>query len=242
MPRAGVRRDVPTVVTGVMVPTGWWLLLPVAAMAVLTVLGQLLDRVLGVGAPGLADLLWLVNVNAEGNLPSWYSAGLLLIAAAVSWSIGVAHTDDGRARAWRLLCGAALLLSIEEIVHVVPRAKGLLTAVLGGGGLFPGGWTLLVLPMLLAATVVWAAVQPEVPRAARRLFALAVLLQVLGAVVLDAAAAAWWRWQDAQFSMAHVLLDSSGELAEAAAAVLLVRACAQVLAPGVPAQPGRSAS
>jgi hypothetical protein len=103
---------------------------------------------------GTADLMGfdtLVNVDAEGNLPTWFASFLLQAAAVIAVAIG--QSDDRPLRfGWYGMACVLLLMGIDEVasIHNMPSRR--LAEVTG----LHGGWLMnaWVLPALLLAAVV----------------------------------------------------------------------------------------
>ena len=139
------------------------------------------------GRGNLLGAVTLFDMNAEGNVPSWF-AGALLLACAVAMGIVCAHASaggDADARAWgalALVLGAASLdevASIHEAVGVVIGGRDDVFLYLVPGTL------LLVLIVVLAMDFV-----RRLPAKVRQLLRLGVCVWAVGAIVLELVEAA----------------------------------------------------
>lgn len=141
-----------------------------------------------------AAVVDLIDAGAEGSLPTWFSAALMLGIAAATWlaAAAEAHNDAlsagqvrAQQRAWRALSGVFVVLSIDEIAALHERAIVPLRETFGTSGLFYFAWVIpgLLLVALLAA-VFWPFLRRLEP-VTRRLVVLAGVLFVGGALALE---------------------------------------------------------
>ena len=103
----------------------------------------------------------LVDLDGEGNIPSWWSSAKLLLATFLMAMAALRNLrTDRRAWALALLCGVLLAMSLDESASLHERAGTYLDLFLDRrGSIFPdtGYWPLLVgLPAVAAISyVVW---------------------------------------------------------------------------------------
>jgi hypothetical protein len=76
-----------------------------------------------IGEPGLShlrdSLVRLTWVDAEANVPAWFSAGLLLCCAFLLALIAAGHKQcGGRVIPWTLLSAVFVLLSLDEVAQL----------------------------------------------------------------------------------------------------------------------------
>jgi hypothetical protein len=132
-----------------------------------------------------------VDVNGEGNLPTWYSVVLMAMSAVAVWLLGQqrrrAHLRD--AGAWTALAFVIALMSLDEMVSLHEAAGEVLgtrvdVPVLGKyAWIIPGS-----VAGIIAAKVLLRAVGSLTPIARRRLVGAASLFigAALGIEVLEA--------------------------------------------------------
>ena len=96
---------------------------------------------------------WQFNLALENNLAAWWSGMLLAIVALFAADGAALHgnRETGAARAWLLIAGVLLFLSLDEVGSLHERLA------LFGKGVGVGRWGLLLpLGAVLAVSLVWA--------------------------------------------------------------------------------------
>jgi hypothetical protein len=85
-----------------------------------------------------------VNVNFEQNLPTWFSASVLLLNSVLLAAISSMKraVGDKYVLHWRGLAVIFLILSMDEIVGVHNKSAKLLPSVLHTGGIFYYAWVI----------------------------------------------------------------------------------------------------
>ncbi|MFD2398060.1 hypothetical protein ACFSVJ_16730 [Prauserella oleivorans] len=141
--------------TPVRVRTVWWVLLGVsvalnvASMAVPALIHHPLTNNRG-------EIQMYLDVFVEGNLPTWWSVGLLVIATLLFALTGVvARAAGARAEAWGWWCGAVLLglLSLDDHTQLHERLDRIGRKLVTFDDGFPFYW---LLPGVVAGAVVAA--------------------------------------------------------------------------------------
>ncbi|RPJ70541.1 MAG: hypothetical protein EHM24_15250 [Acidobacteria bacterium] len=166
------------------------LLLPAAALLAASLAGQVLKY--GFNHDHVFGLVNLFDVDGEMNLPTWYSAATLLLAAALLAIIGRVHSvrRDGDARYWFGLAVLFLCVStdeasfIHELLNPALRQTRFLPALLFSGWVIPGMALTVVVATLYAGFV------RRLSPAVRRWFVLAAILYLGGALGVEMASAA----------------------------------------------------
>jgi hypothetical protein len=145
------------------------------------------------------DVPLLFDVNTEATVPTWYSAGLLLVVAAVCVVLGVVFAAAGRCGAarWGALALVFVAMSLDETVALHERLNSGVSDTLDveATGALRHPWVIagVFLAAALVAVAAWAIV--TLPRQRRLWVALglgifiggALGLEALSGVVLDAA-------------------------------------------------------
>lgn len=139
------------------------------------------------GKPTLLGAVVLFDMNAEGNVPTWFS-GALLLACATAMGIVSANAsarDDGDARAWGALALFVGAASLDEVASI-HEAVG--TAIGGDDDRFvflvPG-----IVLLLLVVVTAFGFVR-RLPSRVRNLLSLGAGLWAFGAVMLELVQAA----------------------------------------------------
>lgn len=164
-----------------------------AVVAVVLVGLSLLTRYLAyrreLAAPGVAPPSWMVifDVNAEANVPTWFTVALMIFAGAVAAAAGlVLHPTSRQAgRFFLALAAVLLLLSLDELVSLHERLGDVGAAAVGGSALHftwvvPGA---LLALMLLVSLVVGGR---SLPQAIGRQLGVALTIYLTGALVIEA--------------------------------------------------------
>lgn len=103
---------------------------------------------------GLLRVLW---VDAEGNLPTWFSSTLLLSGSGLAFLIGFARRSQHLPHvSWLVLSGLVLGLSIDESASIHEISTGYAKGA-GGFGLFREGgtsfaWVVFALPLIIVGS------------------------------------------------------------------------------------------
>lgn len=125
----------------------------VVAVVVLHLFVRLTDAM---DLPG--ETLWrrLANVDAENTLPTWLSAVMLLVAAALA---GLAARHERRSGGrdsghWTAMSLIVLVLSVDEIASFHEALAGPLRQALGLSGVFYYGWVVPAVAAVVLLAVV----------------------------------------------------------------------------------------
>jgi len=185
--------------------------------------GQFAKQVLGYDS--LFGLIGLFNVESEGNVPTWFSAALLLICAQLLAVIAYAkQLTQARYRAhWLGLAVSFLYLSIDELARLHERLNGVVEA---GLGITPQGF--LLSPWVVAGGMVvvlfglaYLGFLRGLPVKMRRLFLLSGTVYVGGALILETMSMKLWD-QLGQTSMLYKLVTTAEETCEMLGAILFI--------------------
>lgn len=128
-------------------------------------------------------LVPLFDMDAEQNVPSFFSA-TLFVAGSCGFFL-LQRLDSSSAREgnqWRVLAVVFALLALDEAIAIHERLIVPLREMIGASGAFYFTW---VIPYALAVCVLAAYVLPrllQVPRAVRRIFFAAAFTYLLGAL------------------------------------------------------------
>jgi hypothetical protein len=159
---------------------------------------------------GLDREAWLrsaLSLSYEGNLPTWYSSGLLWTAAL---GLGLCGTrDEGRERArWWMLAALFMLMSLDEAISLHEHLGGAeLHGVLYFSWVVPGA--LLTAAVAVSYLGFWL----RLPAPTRRGFAWAFGLYVGGALGMELPLGAWFEVHGDE-NLGYALLDAVEESLE----------------------------
>ncbi len=157
------------------------------ASALVCVAGLLAELAAGLGwIDPNGSLRSGLSLSYEGNLPTWYAAGLLWTAGLGLGQCGRRHVGPDRLR-WFALAGIFMLLSLDEAIELHEHLGGDAQrhGVLYFSWVLPGA--LLTGSFALAYLGFWRRLPPPT----RRDFALAFALFVGGALGMELPLGAW---------------------------------------------------
>ena len=119
----------------------------------------------------------LFDVDQENNLPTWYSAFLLLTASALLWLCARQRKADGDSWSghWLALAGGFLLMSLDEVAGVHETINSVIVMTWA----IPGAFLALVLGLAFVPFLL------QLPRRTALRFALAGAIYVGGAVGVE---------------------------------------------------------
>ncbi|GAA1118798.1 hypothetical protein GCM10009670_05180 [Citricoccus alkalitolerans] len=170
-------------------PALWCLL---AAGLVLVILSAVMPLVLGAGAVDrTSPVRVFFDVAGERNLPTWWNAGLLLVAGALSLSVGLLRRPtrlDGRGgwAAWSGLGALLALMSLDEFTGIHERLDGLWRRLVGDNPLPAFEWLMLGVPVAGAVVVFLWLCARVLPAPSMALYVLGIVVFFLGALGAEA--------------------------------------------------------
>jgi hypothetical protein len=134
----------------------------------------------------------LFNLNYERNLPSWFTASVLLLGAVAVVTTGLVDRTIGRAAVyWRGLAALFVYLSADEAAGLherIGRVVGRVVHVSGFLGRYT--WVLAGAVLVVTVIVVYLPFVRRLPHRTRRLFLTAGALYVAGAIGVELAGGA----------------------------------------------------
>ena len=168
------------------------------------------------GSPPLPALAW-VDVNTERNIPTAWSAALLLVSASGAARLAARRTDAADS-AWWLVAAVACLLGVDEWLSLHERLGGVGAALVGDALHF--AW---VVPGAGVAAVVGAVLVRRLrdqPDAVRHQLTVAGVIYLSGALALETLAGFVLR--DHGHAAGYLLVTGAEELLEMVGAALLL--------------------
>jgi hypothetical protein len=133
------------------------------------------------------DGLQVLSVNEEGSVPAWFSSSLLLLCSLL---ILVAPDTAGEhavryAGRWKVLALLLLLLSLDEAMSLHEKTIEPLRWALNAGGPFYFTWVIPGAIFVLGFALAYREFLLNLPPKLRRLFAIAGILYVCGALIME---------------------------------------------------------
>lgn len=175
----------------------------------------------------IMGLVPLFYVDAEQNIPTLFSVGLLLLAAVHLALISQLERARGSkwGRYWQLLGLGFALIAADEFISLHEKLTGPIRAMAAGaaGNAFHYGWVAVGLPIVLVVGMVFWLFLVALPSETRRRFVVAGALYVGGALFLEVlggmVAASW-----GVMSVTHSVLATLEEAMEMLGTILFIRA------------------
>jgi hypothetical protein len=171
-------------------------------------------------ADAVESLVALFSLSFEGNLPTWYSSSLLFTCAFALTAI--ARTARTHRRHWLGLAAGFFYMSLDEAIELHEHLGGLV----GTGGALYFDWVIPAGIVVAAVAALYLPFLRDLPRYRRRMFVLAGLLYVGGAVAMELPLG-WWTAQHGVDNAGYALIDWVEETLEIAGASLFLIALAQ---------------
>ena len=127
------------------------------------------------------------SLDAEANIPSWYSSVVLLFCAVLLGLIAVARRTarDTWWPHWAALSVIFVYVSLDEAGRLHELAIEPLREHLGASGLFYWAWVIPAMFVIPVLAVAYLRFLIALPRPTRRLFVLAATLFLTGALGLE---------------------------------------------------------
>jgi hypothetical protein len=155
-------------------------------LLVASVTGQIAK--LGFGHDYVKGFVPLLNVDAERNIPTYFSVLLLLTAAFLLAVTAVLEARGTRPwRQWALLSTGFLLMGYDEAFQAHEQLIDPMRQLLGGGklGVFSFAWVVPGLVLVFLLLLVFLRFLVRLPPPTRRRFVLAAALYVGGSIGME---------------------------------------------------------
>ena len=167
------------------------LILGAVALTVLSAARRGLDVVTGLPRDSaLLEATRFLDVVVEGTLPTWYSSGLLLIAAALVWHVLRIEKSRGTRRLWYLrgLVAGFVYLSIDETAAIHEQFTNIVQgAVEVRSSALQYSWVLVAIPLVVAAGLAYGNWIRRLPTNVRSLVIVGGIVFIMGGIGLEMA-------------------------------------------------------
>ncbi len=167
----------------------------------------------------------LFTVNAEGKIPTWYSAVMLLGCAALLLAIALHCSAKDQRRRWFVLAGLFAMFSLDEAAGIHDEMSGYLHALMPTEGFLRSTWVIPAMFFVAALGVWMIPLLRSISRRTSALFILAGSMYVGGALGVEMIGAAYLSAHDLNMqSSAYALLATVEELLEMSGVIVFIYA------------------
>ena len=134
----------------------------------------------------LKGFVWIIAVDGDGNIGTWYSSIILLISSLLLIFIATLKTqqNDRRSRKWFILGIIFLVLSIDEVATIHERSTNLIHVSALGGFLYYS-WVIFGIIFVSLVFFYYIDFLKDLPARTRNLFLLSGGIYVGGALGME---------------------------------------------------------
>jgi len=199
------------------------LLVVIAALATLSLLGQYSALVLG--HERLLGFVPEFGLDYENNIPTYFTALLLLFAALLAWGANrlARIRRDPFARHWAVLGGILAYISVDEIASLHERLIPPLRHALGADGIFYFAWVIPGIVLLLLFLIAYARFFWALDGRWKRLFAAAGTIYVAGVLGMELVGGGYAS-QYGQQTVVYAVISTIEEVLEMSGLAVLIYA------------------
>ncbi len=163
----------------------------------------------------------LFNLDGEGNIPTWFEGGLLLLSSLLCWlASGTSGPGNARtARGWRVLSAIFVLLSCDEIASIHEAFGTWLGSIVSDSvGIY--AWLIGGIPFVLVVGLTLRGFLKDLPQRTSRGLLVAAAIYLGGVVGVEVVEA----FLDAYYYATFVftLVTASEETLEMAGTIVLI--------------------
>jgi hypothetical protein len=157
----------------------------------------------------------LLSLSYEENIPTFYSAVILLAAALLLALIALGTKRNGErfVAAWWVLSVGFFYIAVDEVLELHEQLTPLMSTLKQFGGVLTFSWVIPAAVLVLVLGLLFIPFLRHLPRATRNRFLLAGALYVGGAVVLELPLGAWTQ-KHGDENLGYALIDAVEESLE----------------------------
>jgi len=215
-------------------------------LGIISITSRHIEQAVGedTGDPFVLDVLYLLNVNREANIPTWFSASLLLACSALIGVIALAKRaqHDRFARHWTVLGIIFLYMSVDEAATIHEKLTVFFEETLHPTGVLYFGWVIVGAPLVVIFALSYLRFWLNLPPRTRALFAIAGMVYIGGALLIESISANQW-YQDDGVTLLYSTMGAIEEVCEMLGVILLIYALLAYIERfefGVNLQPGKA--
>jgi hypothetical protein len=160
----------------------------------------------------------ILNVDAEGNVATWFASSLLLSCAAVALLVSFLVPAPVK-RVWQAFAALALFVSADEASSIHEKLISPLRSLLNTGGVLYYAWVIAAIPAVIVSAILLRTIFEPLQPSESRIVKIALAVLVTGAIGGEMAGGPF---ADEPDSTTYVLITHAEEALEFGAASILV--------------------
>jgi len=170
------------------------------------------------------------NVDAEGNIPTYFSTMILLFSAVLLSIIALfkKKESDPYTVHWTVLCLIFFVMSIDEAAAIHEMSIKPLRSLLGAGGFFYYTWIVVGAIFFVFVLIMFYKFWLHLPYKTRILFAIATICYVSGAIVFEGISG-FYKDMNKVIDFTYILITTVEETFEMIGIVLFIYALLRYL-------------
>jgi hypothetical protein len=162
----------------------------------------------------VTKIFFLFNLESEGNIPTFFSALLILSCSLQLFMISALQDADSKNRSlWLGLALVFLFLSFDEAVMFHEHLTRPVRAMLHTSGLFFLAWVIPYAILLGLMTVCYTPFLFRLPKHPRNLMIISAILYISGALVMEMISGWYWD-KSGERNLAYYLVATCEEVLE----------------------------
>ncbi|WP_281827258.1 hypothetical protein [Jannaschia rubra] len=178
---------------------------------------------------GFDRKIWLLDVDFEGSIYTWFSTLLLAFAAVLAFVLASwrGEGDRGFARQWATIGAILLLLSMDESLSFHERLSGILGGVVTTTGIFKFAWVIPALALVAIVAILFLPFLRQLPRRVAGTMVAAGAVFVAGAVGMEMVAGQYVTGEESEeifVSLSYRLMANIEEGLEVLGVLLVIKA------------------
>jgi hypothetical protein len=172
------------------------------------------------------NLVELTNLGDEGNVPTWYSTALLLLACGVCWVVAANIRGEGGPSAayWSGLSAILAAMSLDETASLHEKLPSVVSWLLRDPSIARVSWVAFAAPMAGMVVAAYLPFLRALPARTRWLFVLAGAIYTCGALGTEYLGQRWLLSEYGRKSLPYQLALGTEEAMEMVGVIVLIYA------------------
>jgi hypothetical protein len=163
------------------------------------------------------------NLNREHNIPSFFSAILLLISGFLFAVIATLHhtLENSSHKYWFVLSSIFLFLSLDEATSIHEMFSDPLRELFNTGGVFYYAWILVAIPLIFIFVAFFWQFVKQISQPTKGYFIIAFLIFLSGAIVVEMIGG-WYEGNFGDNNLLYDMITTFEESLEMSGVILLI--------------------